>query len=359
MFEDDPVAMFRRAVVDAGCAHLAVLDAIPGVEASERWVEDGARNVAHWVAMQAGISEWKANRWVTAAYALQALSDLRRALRDGVLSIDKVVELARFATPETERGLIAWAVRVGCGAIRRRADVEVRLLRRQVLEAERERFLRCWFHEDGTRFAIEGEMPAADGAVIAKTLERLVARIPAMPGEEGEAGAEARAADALVAMAGAAIADDPDPDRATIVIHVSERGAFELEDGLPIHRTTVERLACSSRFETLIEGDRGDVVRRSAASRLAPAWMLRQVRHRDRECRFPGCGARRFTDAHHVRFWRDGGPTTLENLVLICSFHHRLLHEGGWSLEGSDGEVVWHRPDGTRLAPRAREPAAS
>ncbi|HEU4354494.1 MAG TPA: HNH endonuclease signature motif containing protein, partial [Actinomycetota bacterium] len=70
---------------------------------------------------------------------------------------------------------------------------------------------------------------------------------------------------------------------------------------------------------------------------------------RDRECRFPGCGARAFTEAHHIRWWRHGGRTDLHNLVLICSFHHRLVHEYGWSLaRGPDGDVVWFREDGTR-----------
>jgi hypothetical protein len=80
-----------------------------------------------------------------------------------------------------------------------------------------------------------------------------------------------------------------------------------------------------------------------------PAWMVRQVRHRDRECRFDGCGARRFLQVHHIVWRRDGGTTVMENLVLICSFHHRLVHELGWRLRReADGEVRWFRPDGTR-----------
>jgi hypothetical protein len=77
--------------------------------------------------------------------------------------------------------------------------------------------------------------------------------------------------------------------------------------------------------------------------------MIRQVRYRDRECRFPGCGAKRFTEAHHIVWWRHGGRTDLDNLVLICSFHHRLVHEYGWSVERErDGSVRWRRPNGAR-----------
>jgi hypothetical protein len=78
--------------------------------------------------------------------------------------------------------------------------------------------------------------------------------------------------------------------------------------------------------------------------------MVRQLRYRDRECRFPGCGARRFLQAHHVVWRARGGPTELANLVLICFFHHRLVHEGGWSVRRSrDGTVGWLSPDGRRF----------
>jgi hypothetical protein len=76
--------------------------------------------------------------------------------------------------------------------------------------------------------------------------------------------------------------------------------------------------------------------------------MLRQLRYRDRECRFPGCGTRRFTQAHHIAWWERGGTTDLDNLVLICSFHHRLVHEHGWRLRReADGTMSWFHPDGT------------
>jgi hypothetical protein len=76
--------------------------------------------------------------------------------------------------------------------------------------------------------------------------------------------------------------------------------------------------------------------------------MVRQLRYRDSGCRFPGCGARRFTQAHHIVWWGDGGPTGLDNLLLVCFFHHKLVHEHGWSLRrDAGGDVAWLRPDGS------------
>src|SRR5205809_163515 len=70
-------------------------------------------------------------------------------------------------------------------------------------------------------------------------------------------------------------------------------------------------------------------------------------RHPHRTCRFPGCERRRFTDAHHVKHWAHGGETSLENLVLLCRHHHRLLHEGGYSIERtSSGEIAFRHARG-------------
>jgi hypothetical protein len=76
--------------------------------------------------------------------------------------------------------------------------------------------------------------------------------------------------------------------------------------------------------------------------------MERQVRHRDKECQFPNCGAKGYTQVHHIEFWSHGGRTVLANLLLLCWFHHRLVHEHGWRVTRSrDGTVAWFWPDGT------------
>jgi hypothetical protein len=182
----------------------------------------------------------------------------------------------------------------------------------------------------------------------------LAEQIPIMPGEEGSHHAEARRADALVALASAKIAEDPDPDRATVVVHaqlqtlMGEVHGCEVEEGPVIPPATARRLACTARIQSVLENG-SDVVRLGRMSREPSAWMLRQLRYRDHGCTFPGCGTRRFTHAHHVVWRQNGGPTDLKNLVLVCSFHHRLVHEYGWSIQrNSDGTTRWFHPDGTR-----------
>ena len=155
-----------------------------------------------------------------------------------------------------------------------------------------------------------------------RALERMAARVPQMPGEDETLDAPARRADALVALCSARIASDPDPDRATVVVHAALDGLVtgssgaELEGGSVVHPETVRRLLCNARVQTVVEDGEGDVIGMGRLTREPSAAMVRQIRHRDRECRFPGCGARTFTEAHHVTFWRHGGRTDLENLVL-------------------------------------------
>jgi hypothetical protein len=102
-------------------------------------------------------------------------------------------------------------------------------------------------------------------------------------------------------------------------------------------------------LQSVVEDETGQPVRLGRLTREPSAWMLRQLKYRDVECAFPGCGARRFTQAHHILWWERGGPTDLENLLLVCFFHHKLVHEHGWSVRReNDGATRWLRPDGTR-----------
>jgi hypothetical protein len=184
-------------------------------------------------------------------------------------------------------------------------------------------------------------------------LERVADSLPVMPGEEGVWNADARRADALVALASARLASDADPDRSTVVVHASVEalaggvGGCEIESGPAISPETATP-GLQRPGPAVVEDSVGQVVHLGRMTREPSAWMLRQLKYRDSECTFPACGSKRFTQAHHVLWWEKGGTTDLDNLVLICSFHHRLVHEHGWSLiREQDGTVRWFLPDGT------------
>jgi uncharacterized protein DUF222/HNH endonuclease len=332
-----------------------LLGLLADLERREAWADDGAHDMTQWTAMQLDVSRWKADRWVQAGKALHTLPATAEALERGELGLDKAVELTRFAEFDDEDALVRWAQGVSSGAIRRVGDLRLRDRAGETEEAERTRWVEWRYADDGRRFLLDAELPVAQGAVVAKTLERLGDQIPVMPGEGSGRLIGARRADALVALCSARIADDEDQDRATVVVHadldvLSDADANALlEDGPVIGGTTVQRLLCNARIQAVVERPDGGVVGLGRLSREPSGWMMRQLRHRDGGCRFPGCDARRFTQAHHIEWWSKGGPTELENLVLICSFHHKLVHEHGWSIERAEGgDLVWHRPSGAR-----------
>jgi hypothetical protein len=333
-------------------AQVALLRVIAELDRRRGWLDSGARDLAHWLSIRYGMSWWKADRWIKAAAAMDSLPAITDALEAGVLGIDKVVELSRFATTETEEELIGWASEVTCATIRRRADLEVRAALEETTEFERDRSLRYWYEDGGRRFGLEARMPSAQGAIVAKALERVVHQIPEMPGDTDVI--ESRRADALLALCSQRVAADADADRATVVVHasleaLSGRRNAETEHGAVMPPEALQRLACDARIQVVPENGAGDAIALGRTKREPSASMMRQLRHRDRGCRFPGCGSTAFANAHHIVWWSRGGATDLDNLMLICGFHHRLVHEHGWTVKRTDdGRFRWFRADGTR-----------
>lgn len=200
---------------------------------------------------------------------------------------------------------------------------------------------------------LEADLPAADGARVVAAIRSVARRVPVLPGQEGPGAEAARRADALTALCtrGGGTA-------ATVVIHAGLEAACSLaagaqaQDGAVVHPASLRRIACTGVVENLHEDHLGRLLHRHRHRRRPPAWMERQVRWRDGGCTFPGCGTMAFTEAHHIRWVRFGGATTLENLALVCSFHHRLVHEHGWGMRRlPTGELAWYRPDGRRYEP--------
>jgi hypothetical protein len=120
----------------------------------------------------------------------------------------------------------------------------------------------------------------------------------------------------------------------------------ELENGPSLAPETVRRLSCDAGVVRIVERD-GQPISVGRRTRTIPPALRRALRSRDDGCRFPGCVHRRFLHAHHIHHWARGGPTTLHNLVQLCSYHHRLVHEGGFSVERAGPRAVrFRRPDG-------------
>ena len=157
-------------------------------------------------------------------------------------------------------------------------------------------------------------------------------------------------------------------DRNELAAQQSAGGArYHVEPDWGIDEEDARHIACDADLTEFIQralsrGARGGSPRRKDARgnllnyerrrRIVPARLLRALKLRDHNrCRFPGCAHQRYVEAHHVQHWIDGGETRLDNLVLLCSAHHRLLHHGAFHVVIEDGDVVFVGRDGEVIAP--------
>jgi hypothetical protein len=143
-------------------------------------------------------------------------------------------------------------------------------------------------------------------------------------------------------------------ERHQIIVHVdaqtlrnSTAGRCEVQDGPSIPAETVRRFACDSSVIMLLENAEGEPLNVGRRTRSIPPAIRRALNARDKGCRFPGCTHTRYVDAHHVHHWAHGGETSQRNLVTLCRFHHRLVHEGGITIQIlDDGAFRFTRPNG-------------
>jgi hypothetical protein len=165
-------------------------------------------------------------------------------------------------------------------------------------------------------------------------------------------------ADALGMIAEAALHHELDPgapgERYQVVVHVDgpvlvdpdQPGQSVLEDGEHSSAEESRRIACDASRVIMTHDADGRILEVGVRTRTIPPALRRALQHRDRGCRFPGCGSR-FTQGHHIRHWANGGPTTLSNLALLCRRHHRAVHEGGFQVQRlAGGELEFRHPYG-------------
>src|SRR5882672_3888258 len=369
------------AHLDAATARL--LELIREFDARAGW-NTGFRSCAEWLSWRVGLDRGAARERVRVARALATLPRLAQALARGELSYAKVRALTRVATPETEERLLA----VGRAGTAEHVERIVRGWRRvdRLAEAQetarrhKSRALHVYQDEDGM-VVLRGRLEPEVGAVLIQALtaarEALYqkARAQNVPAETSGADVSAepptmpeQQADALALVAETALHHGIDPgapgERYQVVVHVDAPvladadapGQSVLDDGARVSAETSQRQACDASRVVMRHDPNGRILEVGARTRTIPPALRRALQHRDRGCRFPGCG-RRFGQGHHIHHWAHGGPTKLSNLALLCRRHHRAVHEEGFQVERQpDGELSFRRPDGRPL-PESPPPA--
>ena len=127
-------------------------------------------------------------------------------------------------------------------------------------------------------------------------------------------------------------------------------GFATTETGEQVSPDTARRMACDADLIPIVLGTGSEVLDVGRHQRLATAAIWKALVARDRHCRFPGCTRPPLMcHAHHLQHWIDGGPTSLENLLLLCSTHHRLVHAGPWTIVATGPrQLEFHPPPGVR-----------
>ena len=375
---------------------------------------------AEWLAWRIGIKIGPARERVRAARALENLPQTAGALREGSISYAKVRALTRVATPESEAKLLEFARAGSAANLEQMVRMWKRLSRDEELTAEqarrRSRTFSVVVDGDGM-YVVKGRLEPEVGAVLMRAVE---AASDALFRREGGAvrdgqdfgssrrGAatrepgpddprpkpKQRRADAVGLLAERALAmgfgggessatpedgstavgstagSDSErkvesgtrAERYQVMVHCDaatlaeegEPGRSDL-DGIRVSAETSRRMACDAAVVAMVHAKDGSMLSVGRRTRTIPPHIRRALEERDRGCRFPGCGCR-FTEAHHVKHWADGGETSLGNTVLLCRRHHRAVHEGQVKLSvATDGTVVFFTRAGKMLADAPRQ----
>ena len=323
--------------------------------------DDGATSAATWTAERFGVSTPSARTLVRVAQKAWDVPQLVGALQAGEISFDKVRVVAEAATPETESGLLDEA--------RQRSVRELAVLAGSLrpvpqqdpaVEQER-RSLRC---NEAVR-TMTVQLPPDSFAEARARLESMAKEIPS---GDGEVSWDQRMADAFMGLVRCGSGGDGAPTASNpyfVVVHVpvdallDDGGdgsdlAGDLERGGLLNLEAVRRVACDATITLAVDDEMGHTMYEGRARRDPSGPQHREVRRRDRHCRFPGCSNVVFTNVHHIKEWKpDRGRTDLENLVLLCVHHHGLVHRKQWRMSGNaNGVLVFVGPTGRAMESR-------
>ena len=132
-----------------------------------------------------------------------------------------------------------------------------------------------------------------------------------------------------------------------VTVHVDQSALANGKGRSSLPIESVKRMCCDGQAVVIGEDENGEPLNIGRKTRTVPMAIKRALNARDKSCAFPGCHHTRFVDAHHIEHWSAGGETSLDNLMLLCSQHHKLVHEGGFTIQ-RDYQNQWFfkHPDG-------------
>jgi hypothetical protein len=321
----------------------------------EAWRVDAARSMVDWLCYRFDLAVHTAREYLRVGRALEFLPALGDAFEEGYISWDKLRAVIPFATPDEDASLARELPMLNTAQVLMLARHRRRLAAGHAARRRRERSLRTRWDEDEGMLHVWGQIPDADGALVRKAIDALAGESPRAKAGGFVESYERRCADALVRLCALEAGSPSRPDCANVTVYVdasvlaADEGAATVEGGIAIPPEVVRRLTCDGRVRTAVTRG-GATIGVGRARRTVPAWLHDELMRRDVGCRWDGCTSTRWLHAHHIKHWAHGGNTDTDNLVMLCGFHHREVHDGGADLRlAANGRVTCVRRDGQVL----------
>jgi hypothetical protein len=300
-----------------------------------------------------------ARRIIETAEALRELPALEEALGEGDLTLDQVAAAAPIATPESDAEIARIAVGKPPSQIAREARTIVPPAVADDKALYQRRALRMTWTNGGRELAFSGQLPLEQGLVFEQAIRDVAKRQRASDKKDGTTlDWQQSTADALVTLArqgGDSGGDGVRRSPTTLIVHLSDDEPPMLEGAGPISPETAEWLTCDARRLTIKL--HGSDLMHSRIGRCASYPQMRALyRRAGGHCQYPGCTATRELQGHHVIHDARGGPAVLANLILLCSRHHKHLHDHHIRVSGPAEQPIFQDQSGRAIT--ANQPHA-
>jgi hypothetical protein len=206
------------------------------------------------------------------------------------------------------------------------------------------------------RWIIKGSLHELDGAIV----DTAILAATDKPTEGDDRTPSKRRSDALAKICrffldhGELPAEGGEAPHVSIVVSWESirDGAPETVDGdLALTVADINRLLCEANISRIVTGPKSVPLDVGRSMRHPSNGLRRAVVIRDRHCRYPGCSRKaKWSQVHHSPPWEEGGQTKLDQLVLLCSFHHHVIHKPGWTSAFDGTTFTVTNPDGRVIA---------
>jgi hypothetical protein len=358
---------------------LELLGEFDATNAIRYWT--GFKSLAHWLSWSCSMTPGVAREHVRVAKALRRMPTIAGLFREARLSYSKVREVTRVVDVVDEQRLAQLALTATASQLARMISGFRSTDGLRIKQQTKRRVL--WHERDDGMIEFRARLPKEEAARLLAAMNAAKDQFGPPPPKPDPCGAAEQElspgvgvysnADALLDVARGFLNTAPEDrsgeDRTLVVVHVSAENLARTVPDVPagtsqpseavghiagvgsVEAGTAQRLACDNPLLGVIVDKHGKVLALGRTRRLVSKAQRRALLIRDKMCCYTGCHQTRHLKAHHVVPWSLGGSTDLDNLILLCQWHHTAVHEGGVTITRDPDGWVFSKPDGQTCQP--------